>query len=81
MSHVLRASHSKIKDIHLEMDVSKVTGMTVTVSIDYINDNGDLVTSVDDTIAVWATMSPEMQAGVQAIVDAMAGAVDAKYFN
>jgi S-adenosylmethionine hydrolase len=82
MAFVLRASRSTPKSVQLETENgSTVTDMSVTVQIDYIDDNGSVVTSVNDTMPVWAGMSPEMKAGVQSIVDAMALQVNAKYFS
>ncbi|NBW18247.1 MAG: hypothetical protein EBR82_60755 [Caulobacteraceae bacterium] len=81
MAFTLRAAHSKVKSVALDTSGSTVTGMSVTVDIEYINDQGEVVTTVTDTMPVWNTMSPEMQAGVQAIVDAMALQVDSKYFQ
>lgn len=83
MATILRAAHSNIKTVNLTNapGSSTITDMSVTVEIEYINDQGQVVTTVDDTIVVWAGMSDEMKQGVQAIVDAMATQVDAKYFN
>lgn len=83
MGTTLRAAHSTIKTVNLTTahGSSAVIDMSVTVQIEYINDEGQVVTTVDDTIVVWAGMSDEMKQGVQAIVDAMAAQVDAKYFN
>ena len=81
MAAVLRAAHSRVKSVGLDTVNSTVTGMTVTVEVDYIDDNGAVVTTVTDTMPVWDGMPPEMKAGVQAIVDAMSAQVDAKYFQ
>ena len=81
MAFVLRASHSRVKSVGLDTTDSTVTGMNVTVEVDYINDNGTVVTTVTDTMPVWDGMSTEMKSGVQVIVDAMSAQVDAKYFS
>ena len=81
MATILRAAHSRVKSVGLDTLNDSVTGMSVTVEVDYIDDNGQIVTTVTDTMPVWDGMPPEMQAGVQAIVDAMSKQVDAKYFQ
>lgn len=77
----IRLSAANFSDVNIHTEGGVVTGLDVVVSAVYINDNGDPVTTVLETMEFWSTLPEVKKTELQTTVNNLNAAIQIRYFS
>lgn len=82
MAKHLRAAAATPTNVLPTVDAqNQITAYTVTVSVRYIDDNGNTVTTIDEVVDAWPLLPAQRKTQLQQIQDMIVAGVAAQYLD